>query len=105
MKSPAQLASAFAQGAALHQAGRLAEAEHIYQQILKAQPKHFESRFLLGVIHAQRGGHDEAVREFDAALKLNSRNASVHNSRGVALGKLKRVSEALASFEDRKSVV
>jgi len=99
MKNPAQLASAFAHGAALHQAGRLAEAEQIYQQILKAQPKHFESRFLLGVIHAQRGSHGEAVRAFDAALKLNPRNASVHNSRGVALGKLKRVAEALASFD------
>ena len=99
MKNPAQLASAFAHGAALHQAGRLAEAEHSYNQILKAQPKHFESRFLLGVIHAQRGGHAEALRQFDIALKLNPKSASVHNSRGVALGKLKRVTEALASFD------
>jgi predicted O-linked N-acetylglucosamine transferase (SPINDLY family) len=99
MKNPAQLASAFAHAAALHQAGRLAEAEHGYNQILKAQPKHFESRFLLGVIHAQRGGHADALRQFDIALKLNPKNASVHNSRGVALGKLKRVTEALASFD------
>ena len=99
MRNPAQLASAFAQAAALHQAGRLAEAEQIYTRILKAQPKHFESRFLLGVIHAQRGGHADALRQFDVALKLNPKSASVHNSRGVALGKLKRVTEALASFD------
>src|SRR5215467_1642957 len=93
-----QFASAFAQAAALHQAGRLAEAEHIYGQILKAQPKHFESQFLLGVIYAQRGSHADALRQFDVAVKLNPKSASAHNSRGVSLGKLKRVTEALASF-------
>jgi predicted O-linked N-acetylglucosamine transferase (SPINDLY family) len=97
--NPANLALAFQQAAALHQAGRLAEAEHIYDQILKFQPKHFESRFLLGVIHSQRGNYPDAIRQFDVALRLNPNNASVHNSRGVALGKLKRVTEALASFD------
>jgi protein O-GlcNAc transferase len=96
---PTQLSSAFAQATALHQAGRLAEAERIYGQILKVQPKHFESRFLLGVIHAQRGSHADALRQFDVALKLNPKSSSAHNSRGVTLGKLKRVAEALASFD------
>jgi protein O-GlcNAc transferase len=95
----AQLTAAFARAAALHEAGRLAEAEQIYNHILKAQPKHFESRFLLGVLFAQRGGHADALRQFDGALKLNPKSASVHNSRGVSLGKLKRVTEALASFD------
>jgi protein O-GlcNAc transferase len=94
-----QVASVFAQAAALHQAGRLAEAEQIYGQILKTRPSHFESQFLLGVIYAQRGSHINAVRQFDVAVKLNPNSASVHNSRGVALGKLKRVAEALASFD------
>src|SRR5262249_51478888 len=94
-----QLAAAFGQATALHQAGRLPEAEQIYRQILQSQPKHFESHFLLGVIYGQRGSHADAVRQFDVALKLNAKNAAVHNSRGVALGKLKRVTEALASFD------
>src|ERR1051325_3375351 len=84
-----QLASAFGQATALHQAGRLSEAEEIYRRILQFQPKHFESHFLLGVICAQRGHHVDAVRQFDIAVKLNPKNASVHNSRGVAFGKLR----------------
>jgi protein O-GlcNAc transferase len=96
---PAQLTAAFAQAAALHEAGRLAEAEQIYNHILKVQPKHFESQFLLGVVYAQRGNHADAVRRFDVAVKLNPRSAAVHNSRGVSLGKLKRVTEALAGFD------
>jgi protein O-GlcNAc transferase len=95
----AQIASAFGQATALHQAGRLPEAEQIYRRILQSQPKHFESHFLLGVIHAQRGNHSDAVQQFDVAVKLNPKNASVHNSRGVSLGKLKRASEALAGFD------
>ena len=98
-KNPERLALAFRQAAALHEAGRLPEAEQIYRQILQAQPKHFESHFLLGVIYGQRGSHADAVRQFDVALKLDAKNAAVHNSRGVALGKLKRVTEALASFD------
>ena len=94
-----QFASAFAQAAALHQAGRLAEAEEIYGRILKAEPGHFESQLLLGAIYAQRGNHAEAVRQFDVAVKLNPKSAPAHNSRGVSLGKLKRVTEALASFD------
>ena len=94
-----QLASAFAQATALHHAGRLSEAEEIYRRILQSPPQHFESHFLLGVICAQRGHHVDAVRQFDIAVKLNPKNASVHNSRGVAFGKLKRVAEALASFD------
>jgi len=99
MKKPAQLAAAFAQATAFHQAGRLAEAEQIYGHILKSQPEHFESHFLLGVIDAQRGDHAGALRRLDLALKLNPKSAAAHNSRGVALGKLRRVADALASFD------
>ena len=77
----------------------MAEAERIYNHVLKLQPKHFESHFLLGVVHAQRGSHVDAVRQFDVALRLNPKSASAHNSRGVSLGKLKRAAEALASFD------
>src|SRR5664279_3150979 len=45
-----ELASAFSQALALHQAGRLADAEKMYRIILKAQPDHFDSLHLLGVI-------------------------------------------------------
>jgi hypothetical protein len=55
-RSPA-LASTLSQALALHQAGRLAEAEQNYLQILKAQPNQFDCLHLLGVIFFQRGNH------------------------------------------------
>src|SRR6516162_5653256 len=95
----AELASAFSQALALHQAGRLAEAEKIYGQILKVQPNHFDSLHLVGVIYAQRGNHVESVRQIDLALKINPKAAYAHNNRGLALQKLKRLDDALASYD------
>ena len=97
-RSP-ELASAFSQALALHQAGRLADAEKMYRIILKAQPDHFDSLHLLGVIFHQRGDHAEAVRQIDVALKINPKMASAYSNRGVALGELKRFEEALASYD------
>ena len=94
-----ELASAFSHAVALHQAGRLAEAEKIYRQLLKAQPRHFDSLHLLGVIYHQRGNHAEAVRQIDVALKINSNVAAAYCNRAVALQELMRFDAALASCD------
>src|SRR5262245_17262741 len=88
----------FKQAVALHQAGRLTEAEPLYRKVLQAQPRHFDSLNLLGVLHYQRGQHSDAVRLIDAALKVNPNVAAAHNNRGAALNELKRYDEAAASY-------
>ena len=93
------LAPAFGRAVSLHGAGRLPEAEASYRQILKAQPDHCDSLHMLGVIHHQRGDYNEAVRQFDAALEINSEIAAAHGNRGIALQKLKRFDEAVASYD------
>jgi tetratricopeptide (TPR) repeat protein len=92
-------ASSLAQGLALHQTGRLADAERNYNQILTLWPDHFDARHLLGVVFLQRRRHADALRQFDLALKTKPNNAPALNNRGVALQNLKRFDEALASFE------
>jgi predicted O-linked N-acetylglucosamine transferase (SPINDLY family) len=94
-----ELTSAFIRALALHQAGRLADAEEMYRQIALAQPDHFDSLHLLGVICHQRGDYAAAVRHMDAALALNPDFVSAHNNRGIALSALKRFDEALASYD------
>src|SRR5262245_15177543 len=86
-RSPA-LASTFSQAVALHQAGRLAEAQQNYLQILKVQPNQFDCLHLLGVIFSQRGNHAEAVRQIDVALTINPKAAY-----GNALKELNRFDE------------
>jgi tetratricopeptide (TPR) repeat protein len=91
--------SLFDEGLALHQAGRLADAEKTYYQVLEIQPDHFDGLHLLGVIFHQRGNHAQAVRQIDVALTKRPNSSVALNSRGVALKELKRFEEALASFD------
>ena len=93
------VATAFNQAMAFHRAGRLAEAEAVYRQIIAARPDHFDSLHLLGVIAHQKGDHAEAVRQIDAALALNPKSAAAHSNRGSALKALKRFADALASYD------
>jgi tetratricopeptide (TPR) repeat protein len=88
-----------AQGLAFHQAGRLADAEKIYNTVLAIQPDHFDCLHFLGVIFHQRGKHAEAVRQINLALKRDPKNAFALNNRGNALLALKRFDEALASYD------
>jgi tetratricopeptide (TPR) repeat protein len=91
--------SLFAEGLAHHRAGRLAEAERIYNQILAARPDHFDSRHLLGAIFLQRGSPAQALNQINSALRLNPNNVAALNNRGIALQELKRFEEALETFE------
>ena len=52
----------------LHQRGQLAEAEGLYQQVLRANPQQVEAQHLLGVLRAQQGRLPEAVQLVQAAL-------------------------------------
>jgi tetratricopeptide (TPR) repeat protein len=96
---PSTVTSLFAEGLAQHQAGRLADAERIYQQILATRPDHFDSLHLLGVIFYQRGDHAEAVRRINLALKRSPNNFLALNNRGNALTALKQFKDALVSYD------
>jgi tetratricopeptide (TPR) repeat protein len=87
-----------------HQAGRLAEAEQLYRQILVAQPNHSDSLHLLSVISYQRGDYAQALGQADRALDINPDNSLAWNQRGLALQRLKRLEEALASYDRALSV-
>jgi tetratricopeptide (TPR) repeat protein len=99
LSSPPSVEHAFEEALNLHRAGRLDEAEKLYLKVLEAQPDHFNSFRLLGVIDDQRGNHEAAVRHIDAALKINPNFAEAFNSRGNALKKMQRWDEALASYD------
>jgi tetratricopeptide (TPR) repeat protein len=93
------LTALFQQGLAFHQAGRLADAEAIYRHILRMSSAHFDSLHLLGVTEHQRGNHADAIRLIDLALERNPDNPWAHSNRGNALKELKRLNEALVSYD------
>ena len=89
----------FNQGTALHQQGRLAEAERIYREVLQQQPNHFEALHLLGVIALQTRHPEPAVELIGKAIALNPEIAEAYFNRGLALQKLGRPEAALLSFD------
>jgi tetratricopeptide (TPR) repeat protein len=99
MPDPPDVSSLLAEGLAQHQAGRLAEAEKIYNRILAIVPGHCGGSHWLGVIFHQRGEHVRAVRYIDAALAQNPDDVLALNNRGNALQALKRFEDALASYD------
>jgi tetratricopeptide (TPR) repeat protein len=80
---------------ALHQQGRLREAEKLYARVLKAAPDHFDAMHLCGLAKAQAGQMGEAYRLMAGALKLNPQAGDAWMNLANVLHALKRDAEAL----------
>jgi tetratricopeptide (TPR) repeat protein len=89
----------FAEAMAHHRAGRLADADALYRQILVADPRHVDALHLRGVIAAQSGRPAEAEALIGRALALSPDFALAHFNRGNALRDLGRHAEALAAYQ------
>src|SRR3974377_2046758 len=96
------------QGIALHQQGGLAEAEKLYEEVLRCAPTNFDALHLLGVIAFQTSRTQDAVELITKAIELNPHiataqnnlgSATAHNNLGNALSVLKRQEQALASYD------
>lgn len=81
-----------------HKAGRLAEAEAIYLQVLERQPRDATALHLLSLIAKDRGQLDEALALVAKSLEADPRYAEAHNSAGTYHKLKKQLDEAVASF-------
>jgi Tfp pilus assembly protein PilF len=97
---PGSSSPSVAEAFAHFQQGQLAAAETICNAILAAEPEHFDSLHLLGLLRHRQGRNAEALRLVAAVLKRAPRSAEVLNNYGLILGALERHEEALACFED-----
>ena len=72
----------FKKGFDLHQQGQFIKAYEIYLQILKKNPKHFDTLHLIGMIENQRGNYQAAINYIEKALSINSNFDFVYNNLG-----------------------
>ena len=92
------------QAIALHQKGRLVEAECLYLLVLKAEPDQFDARHLLGLLRYHQGRHSEALELIGKALKTNPNEATALTNHGLVLVALKRFEDALVSYDKALAV-
>lgn len=98
-QTAAQAQSKLAQAFALHQQGQLAQAQILYEQVLRLQPTHFGALHLLGVIAAQTGQFQTAVDLIGKAIEISPAFAEAYSNRGNALRDLGQPDAALASYD------
>jgi predicted O-linked N-acetylglucosamine transferase (SPINDLY family) len=82
-----------------HQAGRLAEAEALYRQILAAQPGNADAWHHLGLLAHQVGRHDVATEWIERAIAISPGNAMMHSNLGEVYRAQGRLGEAIASYQ------
>jgi len=87
------------QALALHQMGRLAEAEQLYKRILQQEPDHIDALHLLGMAALQAGQKERGARLLEKVIRVRPDIAAAHSNRGVALRDLGRLAEAVASYD------
>src|SRR5689334_4700257 len=78
-----------------HQAGRFAEAEKLYRQILTADPNCVDAWNLMGLLASQLNKHEVAIQCLHNALQFNPNSAEIHYNLGMALQGLHRLKEAI----------
>jgi tetratricopeptide (TPR) repeat protein len=81
-----------------HRAGRLEEAEHIYRQVLVADPNQPDALHLLGVIARRAGNSVLAVEYLQRATERSPLFAAAHYNLGNVFRDTKRLDEAAASY-------
>jgi predicted O-linked N-acetylglucosamine transferase (SPINDLY family) len=82
-----------------HRAGRLAEAEAVYRQILSADPNDADALHLLGVIANQTGRNDQAIDLIGRAVELDPEYDEALFNLGNALAERGDFDPAIASYE------
>ncbi len=85
-----------------HQAGRLAQAEALYRQVLQLDPGQPDALNLLGAIALQSGKRQAAADLFGRAIKARPAEPVFHNNLGLSLKDLDKLDQAAASY--RKAI-
>jgi predicted O-linked N-acetylglucosamine transferase (SPINDLY family) len=99
MPDPNDVVAMLNRAIAMHQTGNLAEAESLYRRVLTRQKNQPDALHFLGIIAAQGGRHEEALKLIAASLKFNSSRPEPFANHARVLNHLDRYHEALASAD------
>jgi predicted O-linked N-acetylglucosamine transferase (SPINDLY family) len=92
------------EGLRLHQAGRLAEAELHYRQLLAQRPRDPDALHYLGLLAYQAQQYETAARLIGESIAEKADDPTAYSNLGNALAMLMRVAEAEAAFRGALSL-
>lgn len=92
------VAADFNRATQAHGAGRIADAQAIYLDILGRAPNHVGALHLLGVCHFQQGRFAEGLPWVEKALAFKPDYVEAHNNLGNGLKALRRFDEAIVHY-------
>jgi Tfp pilus assembly protein PilF len=93
------LAATLARAVQLQQAGDLAGADTLYQQVLASEPRQPDALHLLGVLAHQQGDHQRARQLVAAAVAERPHDATILHNLGCLLKDQRRFPEAIIAFQ------
>jgi tetratricopeptide (TPR) repeat protein/flavin reductase (DIM6/NTAB) family NADH-FMN oxidoreductase RutF len=82
-----------------HQAGRLAQAEALYRQILDEQPRHADALHYLGMLAHQSGKQQEAIDLIRQAIAIDSGNPLYPYNLGTLYRQSGELAAAISSYQ------
>lgn len=85
--------------AAVHRQGNFDEAAEKYLSILEANPRDFETLFLLGLLKGQRSEFDQSTEFFSRALDVDKNHVIARINLGRAHRGAGRIDDAIAEFD------
>ncbi len=97
---PDPTAAALAAAFEFHRAGRRAEAEALYRQVLTVQPGHADAWAWLGVLAYQDGQAEPALAHLGRAVTLAPQRADLRQTFGRVLHAMGLAAEAAAQYQE-----
>jgi Tfp pilus assembly protein PilF len=89
-------------GRTLEQSNRLTDAEGIYREALKKDPRRGDAHARLAVLCDRKADFKESAKHFDAAIRLNPKDPEVYCDQGYSFYVQRRWAEAETSL--RKAI-
>ncbi len=71
----------------------------LWKDVVAKSPNKSRGHFKLGLFLGKRGRYDEAIREFQTALKLEPNQARVHNNLALIYGAQGRLDDAIREYQ------
>jgi len=73
--------------------------KRVWEKAIQAAPESWEAHSTLGVVHDYQGRHADALKAYEAALKVSPNNPAVLNNLALSLAVSGDLSAAIATLE------